>query len=152
MIIMKRIVFSLGNEYCAGAVSGPLLLYRSFDDARPGILRVARTCGAAPLTCRTDGTRIDTFFDKFSRSVSLRKHLLAGRLPGLHHIVERPHLNSTSRRGFFFNCRVRGAPFLASFARKPALSEVKGLAAFARPGNHRRRNSFAPEFFPQPHC
>src|SRR6202166_2793429 len=107
MIIMKRIVFSLGNEYCAGAVSGPLLLYRSFDDARPGILRVARTCGAAPLTCRTDGTRIDTFFDKFSRSVSLRKHFLAGRLPGLHHIVERPHLNSTSRRGFYFSRRIR---------------------------------------------
>ena len=36
-------------------------------------------------------------FAEFSRSVSPRKHFLAGRLPGLHHIVERPHLNSTSR-------------------------------------------------------
>src|SRR5277367_4379865 len=50
---------------------------------------------------------IDTRLEDFSRSVSPRKHFLAGRLPGLHPIVERSHGNSTSRRGFYFNCRIR---------------------------------------------
>jgi hypothetical protein len=62
--------------------------------------------GAAPLTCRMGGTRIDTFVDKFSRNVSPGKHFLVGRLPGLHHIVERSHRNSTSGRGFYSSCRV----------------------------------------------
>jgi hypothetical protein len=53
--------------------------------------------GAAPLTRRTGWSRIDMRFANFSRSVSPGKHVLAGRLPGLHHINERPDRSSTSR-------------------------------------------------------
>jgi hypothetical protein len=62
--------------------------------------------GAAPLTSRTGWREIDTRSADFLRSVSPGKPFLAGRLPGLHHIVERPHRNSTSRRGFCFSCRI----------------------------------------------
>jgi|SRR5580692_2223863 hypothetical protein len=41
--------------------------------------------------------RIDTRFANFSSSASPRKHFLADRLPGLHHIIERPDRNSTIR-------------------------------------------------------
>jgi hypothetical protein len=46
--------------------------------------------GAALLASRTGWREIDTRFADFSRSVSPGKHFLAGRLPGLHHIVEPP--------------------------------------------------------------
>src|SRR5258708_2842938 len=49
--------------------------------------------GAAPLTSRTGLRGIDTRFADFSRSVSPGKPFLAGRLPGLHHVVERSHRN-----------------------------------------------------------
>jgi hypothetical protein len=70
--------------------------------------------GAAPLIRRTRCWGIDTRFADFSRSVSPGKHFLAGLLPGLHHIVERSHRNSTSRRGFYFSCRIHSCRFCRS--------------------------------------
>src|SRR5271166_921571 len=92
-IIMKRMVVSLSVErtlyqcrYLYIGASTPRA--REFCELRGR---------AAPLTCRMGGTRIDIRFANFSRRVSPRKHFLAGRLPGLHHIVERPDRNSTNR-------------------------------------------------------
>src|ERR1700740_3429024 len=100
MIIMKRMVFSLSIERT------PYQCRYFYIGAWAALGTECCECwarGLSPLTCRTGWTGIDMRFANFPCSVSPRKHFLAGRLPGLHHIVERPHLNSTSRRGFYFN-------------------------------------------------
>jgi hypothetical protein len=54
-------------------------------------------------------------FANFSRSVSPRKHFLAGRLPCLHHIVERPSGIRQVVQEFFllyFSFRIPGAPLI----------------------------------------
>jgi len=57
--------------------------------------------GAAPLASRTGWWYIDTRLANFSRSAPPGKHFPAGRLPGLHHIVDWPDRNSTIHPGNF---------------------------------------------------
>src|SRR5580704_3475306 len=104
MIIMKRIFFSLSVERTP--YQGGYFYIRAWTALARNVAS-GRVRGAALLTSRTGRPGIDTRFANFSRSVSPGKHFPAGQLPGLHHIVERPHRNSTSRRSFYFSCRIR---------------------------------------------
>src|SRR5271168_350359 len=100
MIIMKRMVFSLSVERTP--YQGPLLLYRSSGCTGHGC------CGCPVARSRSTYASNRVAGNPHATCEFFAWHitpepLSGGRLPGLHHIVERPHLNSTSRRVFYFS-------------------------------------------------
>src|ERR1700722_14757201 len=97
---------------CADTVSGPLLLYKSLDWARPEMLRVAGYAVRLYLLVGRGDGKSTRDLQLFRLACHPGNPFLAGLLSGLHHIVERPGRNSTSRRDFYFSrwvprpCRV----------------------------------------------
>ncbi len=94
----------------SGRRVGATNLYRSYDRTGPEMLRVAGCAMRLHLLVERGAGKSTRDLQIFSRSASPGKQFLAGRLPGLHEIVERAGGFRQVVQEIFAPLRVRGWP------------------------------------------